>query len=130
MKNRVLQKKIFAIEAIGFLGIIALSWANEIIGLPGLIWAGPVSLNWHEAMLETFVTLVVWFSVHMATRKLVRRLRYLEDFLKICAWCHKIEYEKNWIPLEEYVALEHASEATHGMCPECYAKLSESNGKA
>jgi hypothetical protein len=130
MKNSDYPAKIYGIEAIGFSAIIALSWADELIGLPGVIWGGPASSNWREAALETFVTLLVWLSVHIVTRKLMTRLRYLEEFLIVCAWCRKIGHKNEWIPIEEYFARHLDTKTSHGICPECARKLGVSIPKA
>jgi hypothetical protein len=124
MKNSDYANRIYWIEAIGFSMIIALAWANESIGLPGIIWGGPEAPNWHEAVLETCITSLVWLAVHIVTRKLMTRLRYLEEFLRVCAWCRKIGFKSEWIPMEEYFDRHLATKTSHGICPECARKLS------
>jgi hypothetical protein len=125
MKYKKLPENIYSIEAIGFFAIITLSWANEIIGLPGIIFGGPVTPNWREAIIETFIALLVWSAVHVMTRKTLKRLYYLEEFLRVCAWCRKIGYNNEWIPIEEYFSREYATKTSHGVCPECAKKLCE-----
>jgi hypothetical protein len=126
MKYKKRPEYIYWIEAIGFSAIIALSWANELIGLPGIIFGGPVTPNWREAVIETFIALLVWSAVHLMTRKILKRLHYLEEFLRVCAWCHKIAYNDEWISIEDYFSQEFDKETSHGICPECAKKLIES----
>ena len=50
----------------------------------------------------------------------------------LCAWCHKVRSpEGNWQGLEGYLSDQLRVSVSHGMCPECAAKLaSESQGGA
>jgi hypothetical protein len=125
MKYKTHPKYIYWIEAIGFTAIIALSWANELIGLPGIIFGGPVTTNWHAAIIETCIALLVLSAVHLMTRKILKRLYYLEEFLRVCSWCRKIGYNGTWVPIEEYFGREFATKTSHSICPECDIKLRE-----
>jgi hypothetical protein len=125
MKYKTHPTYIYWIEAIGFSAIIALSWANELIGFPGMIFGGPVTPNWREAIMETVIALLVWSAVLLMTRKILKRLYYLEEFLRICAWCHKIGYNGQWVPIEEYFGREFATKTSHSICPECAKMLRE-----
>lgn len=127
MKYKTRPEYIYWVEAAGFCAIIALSWANELIGLPGIVFGGPVTPNWREAALETAIALLVWSAVHVVTRQTLRRLHYLEEFLRVCAWCHKIGHDDEWIPLEEYFGRKFATKTTHGICPECAKRVSASD---
>jgi hypothetical protein len=125
MKYKKHLEYIYFVEAIGFSALIALSWANELIGLPGIIFGGPITPNWREALIETFIVLLVCLAMHLMTRKILKRLYYLEEFLRVCAWCRKIGYNDEWIPIEEYFSREFATRTSHGICPECSAKFYE-----
>jgi len=109
-------------EALGFLIIIALSWATEFLHLPHLLYDEPLSVNWHRALLRTFVVLVIWFWVHLATKKLLKRLHHLEEFLLVCGWCRKVGHEGEWLTMEQYFGSKFDTETSHGMCPECAQK--------
>src|SRR2546422_932310 len=82
-------------EVIGFLAIIALSWLNELLGLPRLLLGSEHQGGWwHESLLETTIILVVAVPVVLLTRGLATRLHYLEEFLRLCAWCRKLDLDK------------------------------------
>jgi hypothetical protein len=58
------------------------------------------------------------------------RIRQLEGLVPICAWCKKIRKEgadpwspSSWVPVERYVGERTAAKFSHGMCPECHAKV-------
>jgi hypothetical protein len=122
--------RIYWIEALGFCCIIGLSWIDELIGLPGIIWGGVRSGSWHEAVLETCITAVVWLMVYIATRRILKRLRYLEEFPRVCAWCHKIVHDSQWVSIDQYFSQHLDTKPTHGICPECARKLAPSSKTA
>ena len=43
---------IVAYEVVGFLAIIALSWINELLGVPSLIFGSDHLGGWHESLLK------------------------------------------------------------------------------
>ena len=80
-------------EAFGFSLIIVLSWATEVFQFPHLLFDEPVFFNWHRAGLRTAVVLTIWIWVHLETKRILKRLHHLEDFLLVCSWCRKVGYE-------------------------------------
>ncbi len=57
---------------------------------------------------------------------LFSQIQTLRELLPMCAWCKKIRAEDgNWHPLEKYIADHSNSHVTHGICPECRAKMSQ-----
>lgn len=126
MPARRHASQILAVEIVGFLAIIALSWANELYGLPSLIFGGGHRVNWPESLLETAIITLVAVPVLLLTRRLVLRLHYLEEFLRVCSWCRKLNAGDEWIPVEEFFAQRFDTQTSHGMCPAC---LAEQKGK-
>jgi hypothetical protein len=123
MTNLKKPQRILRYENIGFLAIITLSWANELLDLPRHVFGGETQVNWREGAMETILVLIVWFLVHVVTKKLLARLHYLERFLRICAWCRKVAHEDEWVPLEQYFKRGFNVETTHGICPDCAKKV-------
>ncbi len=109
-------------EAIGFSLIIVLSWATEIFQLPHLLFGEPASVNWHRALLRTVVVLAIWIWVHVATKRLLKRLHHLEEFLLVCSWCRKVGHEGKWLTMEQYFGSKFDTGTSHGICPECAQK--------
>ena len=69
----------FEVAAFGL--IIALSWANEILGLPARLFGGPPHrANIGEAILETLLVLLVAVPILIHTRRVVSRPFYFEGF--------------------------------------------------
>jgi hypothetical protein len=110
------------IEAFGFSIIILLSWLTEVLRIPHFLFGEPFVPNWHRAVLRTVVVSLIWIWVHLATKRLLRRLHYLEDFLRICSWCRKVCYDGEWLTMEKYFDSRFATRTSHGMCPECLKK--------
>ena len=125
MPARQCASQIVAVELIGFLAIIALSWANELFGLPSLIFGGGHRVNWPESVLETVIIALVAIPVLVLTRRLVLRLHYLEEFLRVFGWCRKLNAGNEWIP-GEFFERTFDTRTSHGMCPTC---LAEQKGK-
>ena len=109
-------------EVIGFSLIIALSWANELANLSQLVFGGVYQPNWRESTVETAIVILVAIPILVLTVRLVSRLYYVEGFLRICSWCRKLEYDGQWVQLEEFFQRGFDTQATHGMCPDCHTK--------
>jgi hypothetical protein len=116
------SERILWVEAGAFLLIITLSWLTEIIRIPHLLYGENFIPNYHRAILRSVVILLIWFWVNVATRKLLRRLHYLEEFLRVCGWCRKVSYGNEWIEMETYLKSKFATKTSHGMCPACLHK--------
>ena len=116
------SNRILWIEAIAFFSIIVLSWATEAVRIPHLLYGESFTPNWHRAILRTVVITFIWLWVHLSTKKLLKRLHYLEEFLRICSWCRKVCYEGEWLEMEKYLKSKFATKTSHGMCPACLQK--------
>jgi hypothetical protein len=113
-------------ESFGFGFILLLCWLNKVVDLPHLLVGGEAHASkWRDSAIETVMILLVWAFVLSVTRRLVMRLHYLEDWLRVCAWCRKVSYAGKWMFLEEYFAEGFHVGTTHGVCPECLKKLQE-----
>ena len=129
MIDRKRTQRILWYETAGFLFLITLSWLNELVSLPHLIFGSGEHSSVHEAMIETLVLLAVWLVVIVFTKRLMRHLFYLDGFLRVCAWCRKIGHEDEWTTLEDYFARGFAIETSHGMCPACGEKWDKETKK-
>ena len=125
MMSRKKAKRVLWYENIGFILIIVLSWVDEILNLPQLLFGGVEHSNWRESAMETLLILVVWLVIYNLSRRVLARLFYLEGFLRVCSWCRKINHEDRWIPLEEYFASGYNTQISHGICPDCLDKFSK-----
>ena len=129
MRDQVKPNNIISYELIGFTIIILLIWMDEIFCLPTLLFGGLYTPDYHEAVVETSVALLVAVPVIHFTKKLLNRLHYLEGLLRVCAWCKKIGHDGQWISLEKYFEHQFDTKTSHGICPECSAKMLETDSK-
>ncbi|MEI8346590.1 MAG: hypothetical protein WCG27_03930 [Pseudomonadota bacterium] len=127
MKTKRLFKYLISIQAIGFLVAILIVWTDELFDIPHRLFGAPATpVRWSECLYESVaITLLGIFCVAF-TCYLFKRIRELESFLSMCAWCKKIHYNDSWIPIEQYLAARHEQETSHGICPQC---LEEVRGK-
>ena len=123
MKKNSQLTKIVLYQNLGFLGIIVLCFLDELMKLPSLIFSDhPFAFVYRRSTLEMLLVLGVWFLVSMSTRRVLERVRYLEKFMRVCAWCRRINYHDEWMRLEEFMQQGFDTPTTHGICAECLQK--------
>ena len=130
METTTIARTVFWYEIAAFSLLVALSWADELLGIPGRLFGGPHHPNIREAVLETVVILAVAIPIVLRTRRVVARLFYLEGFLKVCAWCQKVESEGDWVPIGEFFQQRFDARTSHGMCPACFVAHVQVSGVA
>lgn len=58
------------------------------------------------------------------TRQLTGQIETLENLLPVCAWCKKVRNDSGyWDQIEKYITANSKTKITHGICPECEAKM-------
>jgi hypothetical protein len=119
MTTQTNHSRILLYEGIGFFSIIVLSWLSEFSDLPSFVGSTAYVPNWRESTLETVIVLLVATPVMTLTKRFVTRLHYVEGFLRVCAWCKKMEHDGKWISLEEFFDSKFQTETSHGMCLAC-----------
>jgi hypothetical protein len=125
MKKIKGPNSILWVEAAGFSLIIVMSWLTELLRIPHYVFGESFVPNWHRAILRTLVIGAIWVWVYWITRRLIKRLHHLEEFLRICSWCRKVCHNEEWLALEDYFNSRFATRTSHGMCPECLKKKVE-----
>ena len=70
------------------------------------------------------VFLALWFGrLAQFERALETRVKVLEGFLPICAFCKNIRNESgDWERLEKFISRRSEAEFSHGVCPSCSEK--------
>ncbi len=125
MKKGKGRNSVLWIESLGFLIIIALSWLVEYSRIPSAVFGDVSAPNLHRALSRTIIVLLIWAWVQFLTRRLLKRLHYLEEFLRICSWCRRVNEGDEWLELERYFKSKFATRTSHGMCPDCLKKKVE-----
>lgn len=109
-------------ETLGFSLLLLLVWVTEIVGVPHLFFGEPAGFLWTRVLFRSGVVLAIWLWVHLSNRRLIKRLRQLEEFLLVCSWCRKVGHEGKWLTMEEYFGSHLNTETSHGICPVCAAQ--------
>jgi len=131
METKAQHSKILIYQAVGFLTIIGLSWFVEWTGLREWVLGNhPYISDFRESTLEMLLVLGVWFIVACHTRRMLSHMRYLQGFMRICSWCHHIDYNGAWVPMEEFLQRGFDTPTTHGICPVCRARQQAAIDKA
>jgi len=97
--------------------------------LPALIFSDHPFV-FRRATLEMLLFFAVWLLVSSSTRRLLKRIRQLEEFMRVCSWCRRIDYKGQWITLEKFMEQGFDTPTTHGICPECFREQSEAVARA
>jgi len=106
-------------QTIGFSLLVSAVWVAEIVGFAHLYFDEPPGFVWTRLLLRTAVILAIWAWVHLTTRRLLRHLYHLEEYLLVCSWCRKVGHEGKWLSMEDYFGSRLNTETSHGICPEC-----------
>ncbi len=118
--------RIVVYQNLGFLGIMVIGYLDELIKLPTLIFSDhPFAFMFRRSTLDMLIVLAVWFLVSTSTRRILERIRYLEKFMRVCAWCRRIDYKGEWMRLEDFMEQGFDTPTTHGICPECLQRQRE-----
>ncbi len=129
--DREARPKILVYQSIGFLAVIGLAWLDDRLGLSTLILGDqPYLPRFHISILEVLFAFVVWLLVTGATRRVLSHMKYLEGFMRVCAWCRRIDFHNRWMPFEEFLQQGFDTPTTHGICQDCLRKEREAVERA
>jgi len=129
---RSTSNRVVVFESVGFLTVMLLIWLNELLDLPHLLLGAPSigpSLRWEEALLESGAVFLLGVGVVAFSRWTSLRLAYLESFVVLCAWCRRVKLDEEWVGLERFLQA-HRARTSHGVCPDCAARLQREGGAA
>jgi hypothetical protein len=122
MKHRGYEIVILGIELIGLVAVLAIIWLDEFVDIPFRYFgAAKTPPRPEEYWFETISIVLLGAAVIGGTLWVMRRLRYLEKFLRVCAWCRRVLVSDTWVPFERYMKMKHDVASTHGICPSCRA---------
>jgi len=121
---KVMVRRLLQLQMISFCGIILAIWAGEVYDFPHLIFGTPPrEMNLYAPAISTAWVLFVLALALAAIRSLIKRVRYLEGFLRVCSFCKKInigvEGEEKWVSFEQYFHTHSEARMTHSLCAPC-----------
>ena len=131
MKKNSQLTRIVLYQNLGFLAILAICYLDELLKLPTLVFSEhPFAFVYRRSTLDMLLVLAVWFLVSSSTRRMLDRVRYLEKFMRVCAWCRRINFKGEWMPLEEFMRQGFDTPTTHGICTDCRSQQQAAIDKA
>jgi hypothetical protein len=78
----------------------------------------------HRARRQSFAAHLLERETGVLLEAALAQLKTLEGILPICSACKKIrEDDGAWVALDEYVSDHSTARFSHGMCPDCIARL-------
>src|SRR5690242_1562482 len=120
MKKNSHLTRIVLYQNLGFVAIMLICYLDDLLKLPTLLFSGhPFEFVHSQTTLDMLLVLTVWFLVSNSTRRVMERVRYLEKFMRVCSWCRRINYQGQWMPLEQFMRQGFDTPTTHGICQEC-----------
>jgi hypothetical protein len=121
MTKSLRMAKVLLFQHAGFLAIIVLCYLNELLKLPSLLFSEhPFDFMFSRSTVEMLLILGVWLLVNSSTRRLLKYVQDLEAFMRVCAWCRRIDHKGEWMPLEKFMQQGFDTPTTHGICPDCF----------
>ena len=119
----VITKRAILYQLIGYGILLFLIVGDEVFDFPHNVFGFPATpINWQEALIEgLYIIALCAFSIYL-TLRFLKQIRFLEGFLPVCSYCHKIRDDKEWKSLEAYVGDHSEALFSHGFCPECAEK--------
>ena len=115
---------ILAAETSMFGLILITIWLDEFLDLPKLLLGAPATpYRIEEYLLETILISIVAVIVIVITFLLLQKIKRLDRYLRVCAWCRSVWFDGKWVKFEQYMEGQHALQSSHGICDKCHEKL-------
>jgi hypothetical protein len=104
--------------------------AQEFIFITSVLALGPAALM---SQLRARQTEIIALNSGLEARVRERtaelesalaQVKRLQGLLPVCAWCKKVREDENyWLSVEEYIVRHTDARFSHGICPECSARV-------
>jgi len=114
VQSRGVSKAVIVFEGLGFVVAVGVCWLTEVFDSP---------FSWQQLLIETALIALLGAACVWWTIQSVRRVRYLEGFLVLCASCKSVKVDDRWVDIESVLPGEPQLIMSHGICPACAMKL-------
>ncbi|MDD5678093.1 MAG: hypothetical protein PHW60_08910 [Kiritimatiellae bacterium] len=106
-----------------FIMLILLVWFNEIRDMPALLFnTEPQEVNIFRGCVLTAAVLVA--AIVAIGNTYLQQKRVLNSMISVCSNCNKVRVNDNqWKQMEAYISDNSLLTFTHGLCPDCMAKV-------
>ncbi len=109
-------KRVLLYEVVAFTILLISIWSGSL--LPILLHRRSV-MEWENPLLGTVAIALVAIPTIILSKRILDRLHYLEGFLRLCAWCHRVNVNGEWILVEEFLKRRLSTQTSHGICESC-----------
>lgn len=121
MPPRTPARRMLLLQALGTAALVALIWSNEYLDLPHRLFGEVATVpRVGEFAIEAAIAIAFGAVVMVTSFQMSRRVAYLESLVLLCASCHRIGVDGEWVSLEQLVASRDRVATTHGICADCY----------
>ncbi len=106
-----------------FIMLILLVWVNEVRDMPALFFnTAPQDVNIVRGCLLTAAVLIA--AIVAIGNTYLQQKRVLNSMISVCSSCNKVRVNQHqWKQMEEYISDNSLLTFTHGLCPDCMAKV-------
>ena len=106
-----------------FIMLLLLIWVSELQDIPALLFnTAPLEVNYFRACTLSAAVLIT--AVIAIGNTYLQQKRILTHLVSVCSNCHKVQIsQNNWTRIEDYVSEHSPLTFTHGLCPECQARI-------
>jgi hypothetical protein len=124
-------------QLLGFMMLLCVVWVCEASGILSACFKEPWASYFKESLSDSGLARATVISIGITIcaiviigNTFVQQKRIISGFLIICSYCKRVRLNtQDWQKLETYVAKHSKATFSHGMCPDCYAKINEEMAK-
>jgi len=118
-------------QLFGFVMLLCVVWICEVSGILSAYFKEPWASYFRETLSSSGLARAVVISLGIIIcaaviigNTFIQQKRILSGFLIICSYCKRVRLnEQNWQRLETYVSKHSRATFSHGICPDCYARI-------
>ncbi len=117
-------QRMLYVETAGFGLILLLILLDELIDLPHLLLgAAPSPTRVEEYLIEGVALVCLALLTLIFARQAVYKVREMESWLVMCAWCNRVRIDEEWVRVESFLKNREGLRTTHGICGDCASKM-------
>ena len=124
-------------QLLGFVMLLCVVWVCEASGILSVYFKEPWASYFKESLSSSGMARatvisggIIICAVVIVGNTFIQQKRILSGFLIVCSYCKRIRlHAHDWQKLETYVSRHSRTTFSHGICPDCYAKIDEEMGR-
>ena len=110
-------------QFLGFILLLCLVWVSETMDLPNMFFGiEHSSMNIFRACVLSAAVIIC--AIIVVGNTYLQQKHIIRGLLMVCSTCQKVKInEEEWKHMDEYITEHSLAAFSHGLCPECYAKM-------